>query len=197
MKVICNTDKFNNLTKGESYQVIKTIDDYHTIKNNKGFITQYNVKHFFVEMVATPELSEIKIQKDGSYVNFIYNQYTFDLGRADSIISCGVCQINNIKDMAYWVEEIAPDIQHSMEDIFRYIFNQLRNAHWNAAIILLSTNIDIAEDDGYDDEECSYEDVEECEQIMIGILDSMFVSNEPVVNKNSDNHIKVWILPRD
>jgi hypothetical protein len=45
-KVICDTDKFNNIKKGKEYEVLREMDDFYIIRNEKGYVVRYWKKNF-------------------------------------------------------------------------------------------------------------------------------------------------------
>jgi hypothetical protein len=119
MEQICiNQGQTKNLTEGKTYNIIRTVNNFHYVTNDRGVVARYSAKLFNPVPAPAPEpipvrnisLDDLEISVDQDELKISFEEhnridklaYTYDVdGNADigpSLISCGIHEFTAVNN---------------------------------------------------------------------------------------------------
>lgn len=181
MKVKCiNQSNYKDITIGNEYEVVETLENFYQIIANSGGVRSYNQKYFEVipepiiedvdEVGVVEEEDEITITFDGEGdINYDINGNEQSLVFYEVASNCGVKSYHGVNYLFENCDNNPELFKKVIETIIEAVIER-----YNSCMLIFSTN-------------SSYRDI-------WPVLDEvMDFSSEEVENPNSDMDVKLWI----
>jgi hypothetical protein len=195
-KIKCINEGPYKITLDKEYNLVKTEGNYYFLQNDSLKLVRYS-KDFFEEVQNNITLEEesnvvislteaqviASISEDGSAFTdnngeFVELDLCF-LSASESTISCGIIEFQGINDLISSIEEEVPTVDSDRIELKRSIFKKVIKysvSQQKCAIALFSTNVDFDED------------------ILPALDEVSDVVSKTVINPNSENNIKLWMM---
>ena len=194
-EVKCVNAKKYKLTVGKTYNINSTIDDeYYEILNDNNKLVKYKKDLFNVSKSTIADIIT-SIQINHGIVSLTIDGIDIKiddcLANDGTQISCGIQQVYGINNFVESiVEALSPyDRETLINDVLSAIFKTSIiefGIEDNAAMLLISTNLDNANEDGN-------EHFDRIDNLLTPFTKASHIAHNP----NSDNTIKLWVIDVD